>query len=85
MKEIKQSVQQTNSLENPIDGVYDCVITNMPFSQNVSLDISKHYYDGLAKKSGDGVCILHKKGGMALIVPEGVLSSLSKKVDVWLY
>ena len=73
------SVKQIDSLENPIDGEYDCVITNIPFSQKVSLNASEYYYNGLAKKSGDGVCILHcfksiKKGGrMALIVPEGVL------------
>lgn len=72
-------VDHIDSLENPIDGIYDCVITNMPFSQNVSLNVSAYYYNGLAKKSGDGVCILHcfksiKKGGrMALLVPEGVL------------
>jgi type I restriction-modification system DNA methylase subunit len=62
-----------------IEGLYDCVITNIPFSQNIDLNTSAYYYDGLAKKSGDGVCILHcfkslRKGGrMALIVPEGVL------------
>jgi type I restriction enzyme M protein len=62
-----------------IEGLYDCVITNIPFSQNIDLNTSAYYYDGLAKKSGDGVCMLHcfksvRKGGrMALIVPEGVL------------
>jgi type I restriction-modification system DNA methylase subunit len=62
-----------------IEGLYDCVITNIPFSQNIDLNTSAYYYDGLAKKSGDGVCILHcfkslRKGGrMTLIVPEGVL------------
>ena len=72
-------VRHIDSLENPIDGKYDCIMTNMPFSQKVSLETSAGYYDGLAKKSGDGACMLHcfkavKKGGrMALIVPEGVL------------
>jgi type I restriction enzyme M protein len=70
-------VKQLDSLENPIDGKYDVVITNMPFAQKTQ---SAHlYYNGIAKNSGDGVCLLHcfksvKKGGrMAVIVPEGVL------------
>lgn len=70
-------VEQLDTLENPIDGKYDIVLTNMPFSQKTSF--THLYENGLAKNSGDGVCVLHcfkalRKGGrMALIVPEGFL------------
>ena len=71
---------------------FDIVITNIPFSQKIVKKIketenkikiqnkvSPLYYNGIAKNSGDCVCILHclralKDGGrMALIVPEGFL------------
>ena len=70
-------ITQTDSLANPRDGLYDIVLTNPPFSQ--STECGNLYYNGLAKKRGDSVCVLHclralKKGGrMALIVPEGFL------------
>lgn len=70
-------VEQTDTLENPVDEKYDAIITNMPFSQKTTF--SHLYYNNLAKNNGDGVCLLHcfraiKKGGrMALIVPEGFL------------
>lgn len=81
-------VSQIDSLENPIDGQYDVVLTNIPFSQKIVKkgrngkpvnDVTNIYYDGLAKNSGDGVCVLHcfrslKSGGrMAIVVPEGFL------------
>ncbi len=70
-------VNQLDSLENPVDNKYDVVITNMPFSQKTKA--SHLYCNGIAKNSGDAVCLLHcfkavKKGGrMAIVVPEGVL------------
>lgn len=50
-------VEQLDSLENPVDNKYDIVITNMPFSQK--MNCSHLYYNGIAKNSGDGVCLLH--------------------------
>ena len=85
------NIQQIDSLANPIDGLYDVVITNIPFSQKITSKItvdgksktvntvSPLYYVGLAKNSGDGVCVLHclkalRPGGrMAILVPEGFL------------
>ena len=70
-------VKQVDSLGNPIDGNYDIVMTNIPFSQTT--EFGNLYYNGISRKNGDSACILHclralKKGGrMALIVPEGVL------------
>ena len=70
-------IKEINSLANPIDNEYDIVISNIPFSQKTKF--SHLYYNGLAKNSGDGVCLLHmfravKKGGrIAVIVPEGIL------------
>jgi type I restriction enzyme M protein len=70
-------VHQIDSLANPVEGKYSCVISNIPFTQKT--EHSNKYYNGLAKKNGDGVCVLHclkalKEGGrMALVVPEGFL------------
>jgi type I restriction enzyme M protein len=81
-------VDRKDSLKNPVNQKYDIVLTNPPFSQVITYkdlrgktqnDITKLYENGLAKNSGDGVCLLHcfksiKKGGrMAIIVSEGVL------------
>ena len=81
-------VSQIDSLENPINGQYDVVLTNIPFSQRIVKkgkdgklfnDVTDKYYDGLGKNSGDAVCVLHcfkslKPGGrMAVVVPEGFL------------
>lgn len=72
------NIEKTDSLENPIEGKYNCVITNIPFSLK-DVDYSHLYYESLAKKNGDAICVLHclkalKEGGrMALIVPEGFL------------
>ena len=70
---------------------FDVIVTNMPFSQIITRKIKKNgnreiennisplYYNGIAKNSGDSVCVLHclralKEGGrMALVVPEGFL------------
>jgi type I restriction enzyme M protein len=70
-------IKQIDSLANPIDGQYDVVVTNIPFSQTT--EHGSLYYNGIAKKHGDSVCVLHclkalkKSGRMALIVPEGFL------------
>ncbi len=70
-------VNQVDSLANPVEGKYSCVISNIPFTQKT--EHSNKYYNGLAKNNGDGVCVLHclkalKEGGrMALVVPEGFL------------
>jgi type I restriction enzyme M protein len=72
------NIQETDSLENPIIGKRKCIITNIPFSLK-DVDYSHLYYNSLAKKNGDGVCVLHclqalEEGGrMAIIVPEGFL------------
>jgi type I restriction enzyme M protein len=70
-------IEKTDSLANPVEGLYDIVITNMPFS--LPTTHSNLYQNGLAKNNGDSVCVLHcfnslKEGGrMALVVPEGFL------------
>ena len=70
-------VKQINSLANPINGKYDIVLTNIPFSQTT--EFSSLYYNGISRKNGDSACILHclralKEGGrMALVVPEAFL------------
>ncbi len=84
-------VKNINSLSNPVDEKYDVVVTNMSFSLDIVRKfqengravkvntISPLYYNGIAKNSGDAVCVLHclralKKGGrMALVVPKGFL------------
>ncbi len=84
-------IQQIHSLKNPIDKKYDVIVTNIPFSQKLTRKTmeggkikeqnktSHLYYNGIAKNSGDSICVLHclralKEGGrMALIVPEGFL------------
>jgi len=76
-------VKKIDSLANPVDGKYNIVISNIPFSQKTQY--SDLYYNGVAKNNGDAVCILHclralKKGGrMALIVPESFLHKESLK------
>lgn len=70
-------VNQGDSLANPVDGEYDVVVTNIPFSQTT--EFGSLYYDGISKNNGDAACVLHalrslKPGGrMGLIVPEGFL------------
>jgi len=70
-------IEKTDSLAKPVEGLYDIVITNMPFS--LPTTHSNLYENSLAKNNGDSVCVLHcfkslKVGGrMALVVPEGFL------------
>lgn len=66
-------IKRCNTLENPVDKLYDCIITNMPFSQKIVNKVLNHktgkvevvntitglYENGLAKNNGDGVCLLH--------------------------
>ena len=66
-------IKRCNTLENPVDKLYDCIITNMPFSQTIVNKVLNHktgkvevvntitglYENGLAKNNGDGVCLLH--------------------------
>lgn len=76
-------VKKVDSLAHPMNGEYDTVISNIPFSQKT--EYSDLYYNGMAKNNGDAVCILHclralKKGGrMALIVPDSFLHKQSLK------
>lgn len=75
--DVHSGVKQVDSLKNPIDGEYDIVITNIPFSQTT--EFGALYYNGISRKNGDSTCVLHclralKEGGrMALVVPEGFL------------
>ena len=76
-------VKKINSLTHPREKEFDVVISNIPFSQKKPpTDL---YYNGIAKNSGDAVCVLHclrslKDGGrMALVVPEGFLVKNSLK------
>lgn len=72
-------VEKMNSLANPIDDKFDVVLSNIPFSQRAAAAYTDLYYNGVGKRSGDAICILHclralKRGGrMALVVPEGFL------------
>lgn len=72
------NIQELDSLENPVDGKHNCIITNIPFSLK-DVDYTNLYYNGLGRKNGDAICVLHclkalKIGGrMAVIVPEGFL------------
>ena len=76
-------VKKINSLAHPKEKEFDVVISNIPFSQKKPP--TGLYYNGIAKNSGDAVCVLHclrslKDGGrMALVVPEGFLVKNSLK------
>lgn len=72
------NIQMKDSLSTPVDGEYDIVLANMPYSQR-----TKHgnLYD-LPSTNGDSVCVQHcikainsvaPNGRMALVVPEGFL------------
>jgi type I restriction enzyme M protein len=72
------NINMVDSLANPVDGEYDIVITNMPYSQK-----TKHSgkYD-IPSNNGDSICVQHcvkainglsENGRMALVVPEGFL------------
>lgn len=72
------NIQMRDSLATPINGEYDIVLANMPYSQR-----TKHgnLYD-LPSANGDSICVQHcikainsavPNGRMALVVPEGFL------------
>lgn len=72
------NINMCDSLANLIDGKYDIVLANMPYSQK-----TKHggLYD-LPSTNGDSICVQHcikainklsPNGRMALVVPEGFL------------
>nr|YP_010338071.1 hypothetical protein MW556_pgp151 [Erythrolobus coxiae]UNJ17656.1 hypothetical protein [Erythrolobus coxiae] len=66
-----------DSLASPRDHLYDCVVTNIPFSQKT--DYGKLYYNGISKSNGDATCLLHclrslkPSSRMIVVVPEGFL------------
>ena len=72
------NIQMKDSLGSPVNGEYDIVLANMPYSQR-----TKHgnLYD-LPSTNGDSICVQHcikaikstaPNGRMALVVPEGFL------------
>ena len=71
-------IHMQDSLANPVEGKYDVVLANMPYSQT-----TKHgsLYD-LPSTNGDSICVQHcmkaissasENGRMAIVVPEGFL------------
>lgn len=72
------NIKRTDSLKNVIDGKYDIVITNMPFSQETSYG---DQYD-IPTNNGTSICIQHciksinknsETGRLAIIVGDDVL------------
>lgn len=71
-------IHKTDSLANPVNGKYDVVLANMPYSQKTKWG---SLYD-VPSKNGDSICVQHcmkainsttENGRMALVVPEGFL------------
>ena len=72
------NIHMKDSLANPVDGEYDIVLANMPYSQKTKYG---SLYD-LPSTNGDSICVQHcmkaisglsDNGRMALVVPEGFL------------
>ncbi|MFC1943381.1 N-6 DNA methylase, partial [Chloroflexota bacterium] len=69
------NVEQIDSLANPINGKYDIVLSNIPYSQETEYG---GYYD-IPTKNADSVCVQHiwkslaPGGRAAVIVPETFL------------
>ena len=69
------NITQEDALKRPVDGKYDVVLTNFPFSQNT--DYSSYY--GLDTEDANPVFLKHvidacaDGGRMGVIVPEGLL------------
>ena len=72
------NIQMMDSLANPVDGKYDIVLANMPYSQKTKYG---NLYD-LPSANGDSICVQHcmkainslsENGRMAIVVPEGFL------------
>lgn len=71
-------ISMKDSLSDPVDGKYDIVLANMPYSQKTKYG---SLYD-LPSTNGDSICVQHcmrainssaENGRMALVVPEGFL------------
>lgn len=72
------NIKMKDSLANPVDGEYDIVLANMPYSQK-----TKHgNLYALPSGNGDSICVQHcmrainglsENGRMTLVVPEGFL------------
>lgn len=71
-------IHKTDSLANPVNGKYDVVLANMPYSQKTKWG---SLY-AVSSKNGDSICVQHcikainstsENGRMALVVPEGFL------------
>lgn len=71
-------IEMKDSLANPVNGEYDIVLANMPYSQKTRFG---NKYD-LPTTNGDSICVQHcmkaisstsENGRMALVVPEGFL------------
>jgi type I restriction enzyme M protein len=69
------NIEQTDSLESPVKGLYDVVLANPPYGQETDWG---HLYD-VESKQADCVFIQHimkslnERGRAAMIVPEGFL------------
>jgi len=72
------NIQMKNSLASPVEGKYDIVVTNMPYSQTTEYGA---LYD-IPTKNGDSICVQHcikaidktsENGRIAMVVPEGFL------------
>lgn len=72
------NINMKDSLANPIDGKYDIVLTNMPYSQKTDY---ASLYD-VKSNNGDSICVQHcmrsisktaNNGRMIIVVPEGFL------------
>ena len=75
-------VSQQDSLRTNCDGIYDNVLSNIPFSQRIPQDLLRSL--GGHVQNGDEACVLKcfnslKAGGsMAVVVPEGLLVNRSE-------
>jgi type I restriction enzyme M protein len=72
------NINMADSLANPVDNLYDVVLTNMPYSQKTK---HSNKYD-IPSNNGDSICVQHcirainglsENGRMAIVVPEGFL------------
>ena len=74
------NIRRLDSLREPVDAEYHCVITNMPFNLPDVEDAVGSLYD-LSSKNGNAVCLQHsiralREGGrMAIIVPDSLLTA----------
>lgn len=74
----QNNIHMCDSLANPVDGKFDVVLANMPYSQKTKYG---SLYD-LPCNNGDSICVQHcmkavsaaaENGRMAIVVPEGFL------------